>query len=246
MKTIPRLCAVIPMKDSGQAKQRLAGVLSGTQRRELALAMFEDVLATLAAVPELAGIMVVTVDPSAGAIAARYGARVASDGAHAGHTGAVAAAARQLAAEGLGMLEVPGDIPLVEAGDIRQLIAAHGSVPDRTLGSTLGSTLGGSRAFTIAPARDQRGSNAVLCSPADAVPLRFGENSFFPHLAAARACGIEPKVLQLPHIALDIDTPDDLALFLAAPSRTRAQALLEQWRVDCDTTTSKDGIRVTA
>jgi 2-phospho-L-lactate guanylyltransferase len=238
MKTIPRLCAVIPMKDSGQAKQRLAGVLSGTQRRELALAMFEDVLATLAAVPELAGILVVTVDPSAGAIAARYGARVASDGARAGHTGAVAAAARQLAAEGLGMLEVPGDIPLVEAGDIRQLIAAHGSVPDSTLGS--------SRAFTIAPARDQRGSNAVLCSPADAVPLRFGENSFFPHLAAARACGIEPKVLQLPHIALDIDTPDELALFLAAPSRTRARALLEQWRVDCDATTSKDGIQVTA
>jgi len=246
MKTIPRLCAVIPMKDSGQAKQRLAGVLSGTQRRELALAMFEDVLATLAAVPELAGILVVTVDPSAGAIAARYGARVASDGARAGHTGAVATAARRLAAEGFGMLEVPGDIPLVEAGDIRQLIAAHGSVPDRTLGSTLGSTLGGSRAFTIAPARDQRGSNAVLCSPADAVPLRFGENSFFPHLAAARACGIEPKVLQLPHIALDIDTPDELALFLAAPSRTRARALLEQWRVDCDATTSKDGIQVTA
>ena len=242
MKTIPRLCAVIPMKDSGQAKQRLAGVLSGTQRRELALAMFEDVLATLAAVPELAGILVVTVDPSAGAIAARYGARVASDGAHAGHTGAVATAARRLAAEGFGMLEVPGDIPLVEAGDIRQLIAAHGSVPDSTLGSALGS----SRAFTIAPARDQRGSNAVLCSPADAVPLRFGENSFFPHLAAARACGIEPKVLQLPHIALDIDTPGELALFLAAPSRTRARALLEQWRVDCDTTTSKDGIRVTA
>ena len=194
--------------------------------------MFEDVLATLAAVPELAGILVVTVDPSAGAIAARYGARVASDGARAGHTGAVAAAARQLAAEGLGMLEVPGDIPLVEAGDIRQLITAHGTVPDR--------------AFTIAPARDQRGSNAVLCSPADAVPLRFGENSFFPHLAAARACGIEPKVLQLPRIALDIDTPDELVLFLAAPSRTRARALLEQWRVDCDTTTSKDGIQVTA
>ena len=86
----------------------------------------------------------------------------------------------------------------------------------------------------------------MLCSPADAVPLRFGENSFFPHLAAARACGIEPKVLQLPRIALDIDTPDELVLFLAAPSRTRARALLEQWRVDCDTTTSKDGIQVTA
>jgi hypothetical protein len=32
--------------------------------------------------------------------------------------------------------------------------------------------------------------------------------------------------VQLPRIALDIDTPDDLALFLATPSRTRARALL--------------------
>jgi 2-phospho-L-lactate guanylyltransferase len=229
MKTIPRLCAVLPVKDSGQAKQRLAGVLSGAQRRELALAMFEDVLTTLAAVSELAGIIVVTVDPSAGAIAARYGARVASDGARGGHTGAVAAAAQQLAIEGFGMLEVPGDIPLVEADDIRQLIAAHRSA------------LGSTPAFTIVPARDQRGSNAVLCSPADAVPLRFGENSFFPHLAAARACGIEPKVLQLPRIALDIDTPDELALFLAASSRTRARALLDQWRID-----RGDSIKATA
>ena len=66
-------------------------------------------------------------------------------------------------------------------------------------------------AFTIVPARDDLGSNAVLCTPADAVPLRFGDNSFFPHLAAARAHGIEPNVVRLPRIALDIDTPDDLA-----------------------------------
>jgi 2-phospho-L-lactate/phosphoenolpyruvate guanylyltransferase len=229
MKISPKLCAVLPVKDSGQAKQRLAGVLSGAQRRELALTMLEDVLTTLASVSELAGILVVTADPSAGAIAARYGARVTGDGAWDGHTGAVAAAARQLAAEGLGMLEVPGDIPLVEAGDISQLIDAHDSVS------------AGTPAFTIVPARDQRGSNAVLCSPADAVPLRFGENSFFPHLAAARACGIEPNVVQLPRIALDIDTPDELALFLATPSRTRARALLEQWHVD-----RGDGIKATA
>jgi 2-phospho-L-lactate guanylyltransferase len=237
MNTISRLCAVLPVKESGQAKQRLAGILSATQRRDLALAMLEDVLATLVSVSELADVLVVTVDPEAGAIAARYGARVTSDGARSGHTGAVAAAARRLAAEGLGMLEVPGDIPLVEANDIRQLIATHGGAS--------GGTLGRTRAFTIVPARDQRGSNAVLCSPADAVPLRFGENSFFPHLAAARACGIEPKVVQLPRIALDIDTPDELALFLADPSRTRARTLLDQWRAARDPNASKDGIQAT-
>jgi 2-phospho-L-lactate guanylyltransferase len=61
------------------------------------------------------------------------------------------------------------------------------------------------------------------------VPLRFGADSFLPHLAAAKRCAIEPTVVRMPRIALDIDTPDDLALFLATPSPTRTRALLEQW-----------------
>jgi 2-phospho-L-lactate guanylyltransferase len=234
MKARRKICAVVPVKETRDAKQRLAGVLSGAQRQQLALAMFEDVLAVLASVRELAGVLVVTIDPAAAAIAARHGARVSGDGARDGHTGAVAAAAQRLAAESCDILQLPGDVPLVEADDIGQLIAAH-------CGAAHHGILGSGPAFTIVPARDERGSNAVLCSPPDAVPLRFGENSFFPHLAAARASGIEPKVVQLPRIALDIDTPEDLALLLAAPARTRTRLLLDQWRIDLD-----NRIKVTA
>jgi 2-phospho-L-lactate/phosphoenolpyruvate guanylyltransferase len=207
--------AVVPIKETSDAKRRLAPVLGTARRQELALAMFEDVLATLARVRELAGIIVVTADPAAGAIASRYAARVSSEGAREGHTGAVAAAARQLAADD--MLTVPGDIPLVETDDIRKLLKAHDDATCRD-----------ARAFIIVPARDERGSNAIVCSPAGAVPLTFGTDSFLPHLAAAKRCGIEPTVLRLPRVALDIDTPDDLALFLATPSHTRARALLEK------------------
>jgi 2-phospho-L-lactate guanylyltransferase len=210
--------AVVPIKETTDAKRRLAGVLDAPRRRELALAMFEDVLATLSGVRELAGIVVVTADPAASAIARRYRARVSSEGAHDGHSGAVAAVARRLASQA--MLTVPGDIPLVEADDVRKLIEAHRDAAYR-----------GARAFIIVPARDERGSNAVLCSPATVVPLRFGADSFFPHLAAAKRHGIEPTVLNLPRIALDIDTADDLAAFLATPSQTRARALLETWRL---------------
>jgi 2-phospho-L-lactate guanylyltransferase len=219
MTTRPIFHAVVPVKDTRQAKQRLAGVLSGAQRQELALAMLEDVLAVLAKVEELAGILVVTTDAAAVAIAARYRAGVMEEGAHDGHTGAVAAAARRLVGDG--MLTVPGDIPLLEPDDVRRLMSAHREAMRRS-----------ARAFIIAPARDERGSNAVLCSPAGAVPLRFGEDSFFPHLAAARARGIEPEVVRLPRIALDIDTPQDLALLLGTHARTRAHALLRRWRID--------------
>jgi 2-phospho-L-lactate guanylyltransferase len=203
--------AVVPIKDTGAAKQRLAGLLPADARRRLALAMAEDVLATLAAVLDLAGIAVVTVDPDAAALAARYGAQVWTDGAHDGHTGAVTAAAIHLARSGAGMLALPADIPLVRPEDIGAVLAAGGGVPG----------------FTIVPAHDRRGSNAVLCRPATAVPLRFGDDSFVPHLAAARAAGIEPVVVARPGIALDLDRPEDIAQFMAMPSETRARALLE-------------------
>jgi 2-phospho-L-lactate guanylyltransferase len=219
MTARPIIHAVVPVKDTRQAKQRLAGVLDRAQRQELALAMLEDVLAVLARVDELAGILVVTADAAAAAIAARYRASVMEEGAHDGHTGAVAAAARRLVGDG--MLTVPGDIPLLEPDDVRRLMSTHCEAMWHS-----------ARAFTIVPARDEKGSNAVLCSPAGAVPLRFGEDSFFPHLDAARSCNIEPAVLRLARIALDIDTPQDLAQLLGTPARTRAHALLRRWRID--------------
>jgi 2-phospho-L-lactate/phosphoenolpyruvate guanylyltransferase len=199
--------AVVPVKDTAAAKQRLAPALPPHLRQELALAMLEDVLAALAVARGLAGRILVTTDPGAMTLAARYAAECWAEGAADGHTGAVAAAARRLAREGRrGMLTVPGDIPLVTADEIEQLLAAHRPAPS----------------FTIAPSHDEQGSNAVMLSPPDAVPLRFGEDSFFPHLAAAEACGIAPAVLHLPGIALDIDNPADLAHFAQLGSHTRA------------------------
>jgi len=203
--------AIIPVKETGSAKQRLAPVLSAALRQALALAMLEDVLAAVGTVPALGGVILVTVDPEAVRLARRYGAETIADGAHDGHTGAVTAGVRHLIARGLStMLTLPGDLPLVAAAEIEQLIAAHGPAP----------------AFTIAAAHDDLGSNAILMSPPDAVALRFGEDSFYPHLAAARARGIEPCVLRLPGIAFDIDNPHDLHHFARLGSKTRAGTLI--------------------
>lgn len=199
--------AVVPVKDTAAAKQRLAGAVPPALRQGLALAMLEDVLAALAAAHGLAGRLLVTTDPAAVALAARYGAQCTAEAAGDGHTGAVMATARRLAREKRGgLLTVPGDIPLVTPSEVEQLLAAHRPGPS----------------FTIAPSHDEQGSNAVLMSPPDAVELRFGDDSFYPHLAAAEARGIAPTVLHLPGIALDIDNPIDLAHFARLGSRTRA------------------------
>ena len=73
--------------------------------------------------------------------------------------------------------------------------------------------------FVIVPAHDRQGSNAILCAPPAHVPLSFGNHSFAPHLAAARRAGIEPCIVELPGIGLDIDSPADLAAFLAIRRR---------------------------
>jgi 2-phospho-L-lactate guanylyltransferase len=205
--------AIIPVKEMHDAKQRLAPLLSAPLRQRLALAMLEDVLDAVMAVKGLGGVILVTVDPRAIVFARSRGAHTIADGAHDGHTGAVMAGARHLIAHGRNtMLTIPGDLPLVTAAEIEQLIAAHGPAPS----------------FTIAPAHDDQGSNAIVMSPPDAVPLRFGEDSFFPHLAAARTSGIEPYVMRLPGIAFDIDNPQDLDHFARLQTRTRAGRLLAE------------------
>ena len=156
--------AAVPVKSFTGAKQRTASILSAAQREILAATMLEDVLAALAGSARLAGILVNTVDPVAADLARRYGARVVSEGALDGHTGAVMGMGRVLAAEGKGgLLTVPGDIPRVTAAEIDAVVAACRPPPS----------------FTIVPAHDELGSNAVLCAPPLAVPLRFGRRQLF-------------------------------------------------------------------
>ena len=71
----------------------------------------------------------------------------------------------------------------------------------------------------------------MLCAPPFAVPLRFGDDSYFPHLMAARRHGVEPTIVRLPGIGLDIDHPVDLLAFMRAQPRqpTRTLRLLEQF-----------------
>lgn len=209
--------AILPVKEMAGAKQRLSAILSPTERIALMQVMLRDVLAALFAARGLAGIALVTLDPWTQDLARQHGARIITDGAREGHTGAVIAAAKRLAGEGVqAMLTVPGDIPAVQAAEIEVVVQAASAAP----------------AFIIAPAHDEQGSNAILMSPPDAVPLRFGEDSYFPHLAAARGLGITPQILRLSGIAMDIDHPADLVRFAGL---AEAQGTLSlQWLTDSD------------
>jgi 2-phospho-L-lactate guanylyltransferase len=205
--------AIVPVKELAGAKQRLSGMFPPEFRQGLVATMLEDVLAALSRSTRLAGVLVVTVDPTLAELARRFGARVLAEGAREGHTGAVTGGIRTLRAEGVaGMLTIPGDVPGVTAEEIDRLLDAHGEAP----------------AFTIVPAHDGRGSNTIIASPPDLVPLAFGNDSFLPHLEAARQRGIEPTIMRLDGIGLDIDNPEDLLAFASRRWPTRTTEFLDR------------------
>jgi len=196
--------AVLPVKDLASAKQRLRGVLTPDERQGLARAMLRDVLAALCGVADLGGIVVVTRDPVVADLAGARGARIMSEAESSGQSAAVGAAAARLDAEGAsGLIAVPGDVPLIGAADVARVLAAHAAAP----------------AVTLVPARDRRGTNALVASPPHVVPFGFGPDSFVRHQAAARAAGITPAVVTVPGLALDIDDPADLHALIAAGAR---------------------------
>lgn len=207
------LWAVVPAKDLAQAKQRLAGVLSAEERQGLAQAMLEDVLAALAGVPTLAGVIVVTREAVLAATARSSGARVIADLRHEGPNAAIGLAASELATERAGgMLAIPADVPLVTSAEIAEIAAAAPSRP----------------AVTLVPALADMGTNAIALAPVDAMPIRFGKQSFFHHLEAALERGITPRILRLAGAGLDIDRPEDLAAFLSARADTRSHRFLQR------------------
>jgi len=204
--------AVLPAKDLVDAKTRLADALSPPERRLLFRTMYEDVLTALSETTSLDGIVVVTRDPEAGAVAESYGARLIPEPENQGQTAAIERAASSLKAGGAdGMITIPGDTPLITAAEIETVLAAHSAAT----------------AMTIVPAHDRRGSNCIAVSPPGLIPFSFGNDSFQPHLASARKLGIEPRILDLPGIGLDIDTPDDLRILIERGGNTRTHTYLD-------------------
>jgi 2-phospho-L-lactate guanylyltransferase len=209
----PRLVVAVPVKDLTHAKQRLASVLSVTERGELARAMLRDVLRALAAA-DIGAVWVVTRDRAATIIARELGAEAVAEAENRGHTAAVARAqAEAVRRDARIFLTIPGDVPCVTAAELRELAD---TVRDG--------------APVLVPSRSGLGTNGVALIPPDAMPLTFGEPSFAKHLETARARGLAPRVLTVPGLGLDVDSPDDLAAVLAERGGTDTYRLVEAWR----------------
>jgi 2-phospho-L-lactate/phosphoenolpyruvate guanylyltransferase len=207
--------ALVPVKDLTQAKARLSPLLSPAERYALAAAMLDDVVTALRQASTVERITLVTTDARALALAAHWGFEVIDEGSGRGETGAVELAVKVCRERGASSLAViPGDIPLLTAADVDCVMQ-----------------LGRQYDVVIVPSWDSRGTNAVLLRPPDALQLRFGSWSFFPHVKQAKRKGLSYKVVRLPRVALDVDTPEDLARLVPQAIGTKSYAVLEEMRI---------------
>ena len=186
--------AILPIKSFSQAKQRLRQELSDADRRALVDSMFSDVLVALRRVPALEQIIVVSGDRVAQRIAQGYGATVV-EGDERGHNWAAKQGIEAALEDGIErVLLVPGDCPLMDPKEIEEL---------------LGHTDAG-RSALIVPDRHGTGTNALVLAPPDVLAPSFGPDSRRRHMADADAAVVPAEVVEVPCLALDVDTPDDL------------------------------------
>jgi 2-phospho-L-lactate/phosphoenolpyruvate guanylyltransferase len=205
-----RTLAVLPIKRFGTAKQRLSGMLGSGSRQALAQAMFSDVLAALRHVPTLDQVAVVTSDAAAEWAARDERVLVLPDRLQEGQSAAAKIGVRHALAAGFErVLLVPGDTPLLDAGEL-------GALLDRVAAQGLGAA--------IVPDRHGKGTNALLLSPPDVVEPSFGPGSLERHVAAAAASGVSHVVESMPSLELDVDTPEDLDALVLELEERRGRA----------------------
>ncbi len=207
----PPVWAILPIKLFRNAKQRLRTALTPNERRLLMHNSLWDVLTALNQSSRLAGILMVSRDLDALAMGHEFGIRSSIIDADAGQSDAIGRAVQFLRSEGVAAtLTIPGDTPLVMAEDIDSVCDSLGAAP----------------AVTIVPNTDGTGSNCIGASPPDLIPYQFGDNSFAKHVSSARNACVEPRILRLPRLELDIDTTGDIARLMDYEPRTATHKYL--------------------
>jgi 2-phospho-L-lactate/phosphoenolpyruvate guanylyltransferase len=207
-----RTIAILPIKRFGAAKQRLAGLLGNGARQALVQAMFQDVLASLRHVEGLDAVAVVTGNTTAARAAHGEGVLVLEDSEESGHNEAAAAGIAYAVQHGFDrVLLVPGDTPLLDAGELEALLRDATPTPS----------------LVVVPDRHGTGTNALLIAPPGALEPSFGPGSRERHEQLAAGAGVACRVEALPSLAVDVDTPEDLdeltALLEAPANRTLAR-----------------------
>jgi len=203
------ISALVPVKNLSAGKSRLSQVLSPAQRERLSAFMLRRVLQVLQGSGRFDLVCVVTHDVRVAQIGQHYEARVIWEPEPTEENQAIGYATEICQALGVeSLLVLPADIPFLTVQDVGAILTGTAQEPK----------------VTLCPSKEGTGTNALLRTPPDVIPARFGPNSFSLHRLEAQARKIPCEVYPLPRVALDIDTPEDLLALKKTDEYSRAFA----------------------
>jgi 2-phospho-L-lactate/phosphoenolpyruvate guanylyltransferase len=190
---------LLPIKDLRNAKKRLINVLTPEERFGLAGAMLSDMIRAVRGVRRAEKIFVITNYEPAMRIAEENGWEILREDRQTSESDSVDSASRLCELRGVtGLLRVPLDVPLVQAGDIDDLLALECEAP----------------ALVIVPSRDGLGTNAILRMPPALFPSHFGMGSFAKHVGEAERIGARVVFRRNARLEMDVDDEADLRVLL--------------------------------
>jgi 2-phospho-L-lactate guanylyltransferase len=193
------MIALVPVKALSRAKSRLANTLDPAARARLMHDTLRRTLQALQQVKTIHEVVVITRDDEVSRWAAEWGARVLREHGEGLNESLREARAAFLDADAL--LVTPADLGWPAVEDIEAMVALAEECPS----------------VIIAPDRHERGTNALLLRPPDVIDFCFGTDSAAQHAARAGEKGVTAQWYRSSSLSLDVDDPEDLALYEAAP-----------------------------
>lgn len=193
---------LVPIRSLTGGKTRLAGALNPEARAALTRNMLTRVVGAALASGVVETVLVISPDPAVLHLAASLNDRVVAveqDPRAEGLNGAIEQGRSWATAYRAGaFLVLFGDLPLIDADDVKNLVRRDAPV-------------------VIAPDRHGAGTNALLLRIGtfergqEPFQFGFGVGSYAHHVDEAHRLGLDVAVSLTPGTALDLDTPDDLA-----------------------------------
>ena len=184
--------AIVPMKRLSEGKSRLAKTLSPEQRADISIGMLRRVLGALSGA-SIDPIWVVGGDDRVRHVARNLGGTWFEEmGRDLNDT--LGKAIQQAFRRGKSALYIAGDLPFIKPSDIHSFIQAS-----RGMGNV-----------TLAPARRDGGTNAMLIPLGVGFRPELGRRSFSKHLSQAAKLETSVAIAYSPGLGLDLDLVDDL------------------------------------
>lgn len=191
--------AIIPVRSLTTGKTRLAPAATPETRRDLTKRMLAITLGACRSSTAIDQILVISPDLEALAFACALDHEVIAVQQCRETPGLIPALnqARRVSIVNQfdATLVLFADLPLVNGADVLEFVSTPGQI-------------------VIAPDHRRIGTNGLLLRQGEHAlsefSFRFGRASFAAHIEESRRLGIEPAVVEIAGLGLDLDTPDDL------------------------------------